>query len=81
MSASDVLVTIEDGRLTFVYEDAVAGLLTLGDATTTRVSHVEPAAEGGWTAAMVDGPVLGPFTLRSDALTAERAWLRAHLGL
>lgn len=35
----------------------------------------------GWTADLspVDGPVLGPFAVKSDALEAERNWLDANL--
>jgi hypothetical protein len=41
---------------------------------------VEPTLDGRWTAdlAPVHGPVLGPFSSRSEALTAERHWLEAH---
>ncbi|WP_242687916.1 hypothetical protein [Alienimonas californiensis] len=43
----------------------------------TRASHVEPADGGVWTADLSPsgGPVLGPFPLRSEALTAEADWL------
>ena len=78
-SAVDAIITIEDGGLSFIYSDDLVDLLSLGDATITRASHVEPAA-GGWTADMspVGGPVLGPFVLRSTALAAEVAWLQEH---
>lgn len=72
-------VTIRtDGSLQFIYDDELAPLLALGQATVTRASHVEPAAGGGWTADMSPvepGIVLGPFPLRSEALAAEREWL------
>jgi hypothetical protein len=73
----------DDGRISFVYDDALADLLTVGEAIVTRASHVEPAPGGGWTADMgpVAGPVLGPFPLRADALAAERAWLAEEKGL
>jgi hypothetical protein len=29
-------------------------------------------------ASMIDGPVLGPFVRRSDALQAEADWLNSH---
>ena len=50
-------------------------------ASTLSVSlfdTVEPDAEGNWWADMgsVDGPVLGPFKNRTEALQAEREWLR-----
>lgn len=69
-----------DGLIEFVYDDALVGLLAAGEATVRRVSHVEPSP-GGWTAEMIDGPVLGPFVLRADALAAERAWLATERGL
>ena len=42
-----------------------------------RASHVEPTNDGRWTADLspVDGPVLGPFDKRSEALDAEIEWL------
>ena len=74
---------IENGHLSFVYDDAVADLLDEGTVAVCRVSHVEPADGGGWTADMspVGGPVLGPFGLRQQALDAERAWLTKERGL
>lgn len=69
-----------DGSLHFIYDDLLADLLDEGDAVTTRASHVEPAV-GGWTAdlALSGGPILGPFKLREQALSAEVAWLQEHL--
>lgn len=88
-------VRIVDGVVSFVYSDDLAGLLDVGEATVERVSHVEPYDGSGvesfaarhdgcwWTADMrpVDGPVLGPFRMRADALQAERDWLLAHKGI
>ena len=69
-----------DGTVEFLYEDGLRPLLGLGPATITRASHVEPTADGRWTADLSPrgGPLLGPFTLRQDALDAERIWLEAH---
>jgi hypothetical protein len=52
----------------------------LGSLAIARGSHVEPDVTGQWTADLspVDGPVLGPFNNRSDALAAERQWLETH---
>jgi len=54
-------------------------LRELGRLQIARASHVEPDRDGLWWAAMgpVDGPVLGPFKNRSEALGAEREWLLA----
>lgn len=79
---SDYTIRIEGGHVSFVWDDALAELCDEGTTHVERVSHVEPAP-GGWTADMnpVGGPVLGPFTLRGEALAAERAWLAANKGL
>lgn len=63
------------GGLRFIYSDELQPLLNLGTPTVQRVSDVEPTADGRWTAAMRDGPTLGPFTLRQEALDAELAYL------
>jgi hypothetical protein len=70
-----------DGTVEFLYEDDLRALLDLGPATITRASHVEPTPEGRWTADLSPrgGPLLGPFTLRQEALDAERTWLEAQL--
>ncbi len=56
-------------------------LRELGKLQITRASHVEPDRNGFWWADMgpVDGPVLGPFKNRTEALQAEREWLSASL--
>ena len=79
-------ITIQGGRMAFIYTDDLAPLLGEGDATVQRVSHVEPScADGahGWTADMspVNGPVLGPFASRAEALDAEHVWLQQERGL
>ncbi len=52
----------------------------LGNLAISRGSYVEPTSAGQWTADMapVRGPVLGPFSNRTAALTAERQWLEQH---
>ena len=73
------IIIARDGAVRFVYSDALAGLLSKGEARTARASHVEPGP-GGWFAdlAPVRGPKLGPFGLRQEALDAEVRWLTAH---
>ncbi len=82
MSNSEVTVFIRPGgELEFIYDDGLAtATRELGPATTKRVSYVEPAGEG-WTADMspLEGPVLGPFPTRRQALDAEVAWLARFL--
>ena len=62
-----------------IYDEAL-DLREIGKLQITRASHVEPDEEGNWWADMgpVDGPVLGPYGSRSDALQAERGWLAGH---
>ena len=68
------------GTLEFIYHDALRPLLTAGEATIRRASHVEPTPDGQWTADLtpLHGPILGPYLTRADALTAETDWLIQH---
>lgn len=73
------LVIERGGSVRCVYSETI-DLRTLGRPTISRASHVEPDASGGWIADLtpVDGPVLGPFSRRSEALAAEGTWLETH---
>lgn len=71
------LVVAPNGTVTAIYAETV-DLRTLGFTTITRASHVEPDVDGQWLAHIIDGPVLGPFTRRSDALAAEVKWLTTN---
>ena len=68
------------GQIRCIYGEAIS-LQDLGTVSIQRASHVEPDAAGNWLADLspVSGPVLGPFTLRSEALAAEINWLEQHL--
>ena len=59
----------------------VIDLSAMGTLHIARASHLEPDDQGQWWADLspVAGPILGPFTLRSEALAAEREWLDMHL--
>lgn len=73
------LIIDSNGALRFIYKDEFVGLLDEGNAEIKRASHVEPT-ENGWNADLspVGGPMLGPYTLRQEALDAEVAWLEKH---
>jgi hypothetical protein len=73
------LVVGPSGRVRAIYSEAI-DLEALGRPAITRASHVEPDDAGRWHADLqpVQGPVLGPYPLRSQALEAEVAWLEAH---
>ena len=78
------------GRLVAIYNDALSEFLLLGEGINIRrASNVEPTPSGKWIADMspavkqfnleCDNPILGPFDLRGDALTAEQHWLEERL--
>ena len=73
------LVIQVTGAVRCVYGEDL-DLQALGQVEIRRGSHVEPTAAGQWTAdlAPVNGPLLGPFATRGEALAAEVAWLHAH---
>jgi hypothetical protein len=76
MTSDMELVVSADGVARCIYGEEL-NLREIGKLQITRASHVEPDRDGFWWADMgpVDGPVLGPFTSRSEALAAEREWL------
>ena len=73
------LLIAADGSIRCVYDEHL-DLSNLGRLSIQRGSHVEPTADGQWTADLspVNGPPLGPFGTRSEALTAERQWLETY---
>ena len=73
------LVIHPDGTVRCLYCEAI-DLAALGVLRITRGSTVEPDDLGRWHADLdpVEGPVLGPFARRSEALLAEQAWLEQH---
>ncbi|MEN6498272.1 MAG: hypothetical protein ABFD16_28565 [Thermoguttaceae bacterium] len=73
------LVITPNATVRAIYGEAIA-LHSLGRLEIRRGSHVEPDALGRWKCDLspVDGPLLGPFTQRSEALAAEQKWLTAH---
>ena len=78
MSSEMELVVDAGGDVRCVYGEEL-DLREIGKLRITRASHVEPDRGGFWCADMgpVDGPVLGPYGSRSEALGAERGWLIA----
>jgi len=71
------LIVAPNGSVMAIYTEEI-DLSCLGTPTITRASHVEPDESGQWFAQIVEGPCLGPFAKRSDALTAEVDWLTRH---
>ena len=78
MTSEMELVVDVGGDVRCVYGEEL-DLREFGKLQITRASHVEPDRDGFWWADMgpVDGPVLGPYGSRTEALRAEREWLMA----
>ena len=73
------LLVLPTGEIRCLY-DEVIDLAALGQQAISRASHVEPDLDGQWWADLspVDGPCLGPYDRRTEALGAEYSWLRAN---
>jgi hypothetical protein len=74
-------VTIDPrGALRFIFRDELVDLLDAGQSNITRASLVEPTDDCRWEADLspVNGPTLGPFRTRGEALAAEVNWLWRH---
>ena len=73
------LVVTAGGTIRAIYAEEI-DLCILGHPVIVRASHVEPDEAGRWIADLtpVDGPILGPFDRRSDALAAEQSWLESN---
>ena len=67
------------GAVRCIYGEDI-DLVALGSPTIFRASHVEPDEHGRWLADLspMNGPRLGPFHLRSEALAAEHSWLETN---
>ena len=63
-----------------IYNDAF-DYGAIGKPQIRRASHVEPDTIGHWFADLspVDGPTLGPFDKRNEAIDAELEFLNAML--
>ncbi len=74
------LFIAQGGLVRCLYDEAF-DLAALGRPRIVRASHVEPDPSGRWFADLspVEGPRLGPFRHRSEALAAEAAWLAHHV--
>lgn len=71
----------QQGVIEAIYSDSLLPILSLGTPEIRRASHVEPAMAGDgspcWYADMgpSNGPTLGPFKSRQEALDEEVKWL------
>ena len=82
-STSPILHILPNGTLEFLYNDDLSTLMDLGTTTIQRASTVDPRQENGkvnWYAdlSLSQGPILGPFATRDQALAAETLWLNEN---
>ena len=75
-----IIEFLQDGTMKTIYTEQI-NLNELGKLSIIRASHVEPNADGEWTADMnpVNGPILGPFKTRIQALEEETKWLEQNI--
>lgn len=73
------LIIAPHGDVRCIYSEEIE-LSRLGKLSIRRGSHVEPTGDGRWIADLspVNGPQLGPYSNRTEALAAEVAWLTMH---
>jgi hypothetical protein len=73
------LLIDRQGQAFCVYDEMI-DLTALGQVSIRRGSHVNPDNDSKWWADLspVQGPMLGPFHRRTEALAAEREWLETH---
>ena len=73
------LLIESSGNVRCIYGESI-DLSELGSPSIRRGSHVEPTDDGRWSVDLspVNGPCLGPFNHRSEALQAEICWLTKH---
>lgn len=73
------LLVLASGAIRCIYDEKIP-LSPLGRVSIQRGSNVEPDSDGLWLADLsrVNGPTLGPFPKRTEALEAEVDWLRKH---
>jgi hypothetical protein len=70
------LVVSAGGTIRCLYDESIE-LAAFGSLSISRGSFVEPTTDGQWLCDLspVNGPMLGPFLSRSQALAAEVNWL------
>jgi hypothetical protein len=71
---------LEDGTAQAIYSEEI-DLKELGKVKYSRASHVEPNEQGEWIADLtpIQGPMLGPFKLRSETIKSEILWLENNI--
>ncbi len=73
------IVFDKSGKARTIYTEQI-DLNELGNVSHTRASHVEPNENGEWITDLspINGPKLGPFKLRSEAIIREKEWLETN---
>jgi hypothetical protein len=77
--SKEIVMNFKDGIVETLYEDDL-NLDQIGEMDIRRASHVEPNNNGKWIVDLspVNGPKLGPFKKRKDALKAEVKWINKN---
>jgi hypothetical protein len=76
---NNIQIRINNDKIRFIHNDELIELLKHGEPHIKRASHVEPDGIS-WFADMSpsNGPKLGPFNTRKEALEAEVDWIIDH---
>ncbi len=74
-----VIRVYPDGIIRALHDDRL-NLADIGRFCVARASWVEPDPNGKWWVDLDNsrGPILGPYSIRAEALRAEVAWLERH---
>lgn len=76
-----IKIIVKNQEARFIHTDTLSGLFKLGTTEIKRASYVEPIeGTSTWSVDLspVGGPILGPFTIRAEALASEVEWLENH---
>lgn len=74
-----IQIRVRGDTIRYIYSDVLLPLAQQGKVETKRASNVEPEGDG-WIADLspINGPKLGPFLRRDEALRAEITWIYEH---
>ncbi len=76
------LTITPNGETRLLFDDDVYALAkSLGPMKIVRASHIEPDNDGRWWVDLspMNGPKVGPFEVKVNALAFEREWLEVRL--
>jgi hypothetical protein len=74
-----LIATISPTGATRCLYTEMIDLGAIGKPDIVRASNVEPDATGQWFAHIINGPILGPYPNRSNALRAEIEYIETYI--